>query len=136
MNFRSGFKVALSLGQYVYTFLGLILWCLIQDLHTVTIGLNASWNMYKLNHYRCLTKVELTAFIHSCVPVFQVRACADVHILLTEQFGRQDGSLYEIVIGGWSNNQSAIRTSVRVMLLSTCINKAVTDIFNSRCNFS
>lgn len=41
-----------------------------------------------------------------------MRACGDVHVLLTEELGRQDGDLYEISIGGWNNNKTVIRTAV------------------------
>ncbi|XP_033756148.1 uncharacterized protein LOC117338893 [Pecten maximus] len=41
--------------------------------------------------------------------IFEVKACNDVHVGLKED-ADPDGSLYEIVLGGWSNTKSVIRT--------------------------
>jgi len=43
---------------------------------------------------------------------FAVRAGGDVHVVLTSKLGRTDSDLYEIVIGGWFNNMSVIRTEL------------------------
>ena len=40
---------------------------------------------------------------------FQVEACNDAHIALSENFEQYGSRTYEIVLGGWSNTQSAIR---------------------------
>ncbi|XP_069140172.1 uncharacterized protein [Argopecten irradians] len=41
--------------------------------------------------------------------VFEVKACNDAHVGLKED-DDPDGNLYEIVMGGWSNSKSVIRT--------------------------
>ena len=43
---------------------------------------------------------------------FSVRAGGDVHVVLTSRLGQTDSDLYELVIGGWSNSASVIRTEV------------------------
>uniref|UniRef100_X2B7D1 Farnesoic acid O-methyl transferase domain-containing protein n=1 Tax=Capitella teleta TaxID=283909 RepID=X2B7D1_CAPTE len=41
--------------------------------------------------------------------VFSVRACSDVHVILSDVI-RDTADRYDIVIGGWANTKSAIRT--------------------------
>lgn len=45
--------------------------------------------------------------------VFKVRACSDVHIGLSRYPGISYVEMYEIVIGGWGNTKSVIRTSMQ-----------------------
>ena len=48
--------------------------------------------------------------------VFQVRACGDVHVVLSEEIGQIDAGIYEFSIGGWNNTQSVLRTAVRLAM--------------------
>lgn len=41
---------------------------------------------------------------------FEVMACNDAHIALSETKGDDSHNTYEIVIGGWADSQSVIRT--------------------------
>ena len=45
--------------------------------------------------------------------VFKVRACSDVHIGLARYPGISYVEMYEIVIGGWDNTKSVIRTGMQ-----------------------
>lgn len=43
--------------------------------------------------------------------VFRVKACTDVHVLLSHTFDHYDPmNTYEVVLGGWYNTKSVIRT--------------------------
>lgn len=43
---------------------------------------------------------------------FAVKACSDVHVVLTERHGDTAGKVYEFVIGGWDNSQSVLRLRI------------------------
>ena len=42
--------------------------------------------------------------------VFQVKACSDVHLALARIPGEAQVQAYEVVIGGWENSKSVIRS--------------------------
>ena len=58
--------------------------------------------MYTTQDYKYLNWFSVE---HKDYLYFGVRACSDVHILLTEKIGFQNGFSYEIVLGGWSNSR-------------------------------
>ena len=43
---------------------------------------------------------------------FQVKACGDVHVILSNEIGQIDQDIFEFSIGGWNNTQSVLRSSV------------------------
>ncbi|XP_046568666.1 C3 and PZP-like alpha-2-macroglobulin domain-containing protein 8, partial [Haliotis rubra] len=55
--------------------------------------------------------VELTPGVTSFK--FKVRASNDAHVALLQEDGVTNRNIYEIVIGGWRNTQSVIRTGMQ-----------------------
>ena len=47
---------------------------------------------------------------------FQVKACGDAHVILSNEIGQTDSDIFEFSIGGWNNTLSVLRSAVRVAL--------------------
>ena len=46
--------------------------------------------------------------------IIHIKACADLHLMLTMAKGSITDAAIDVVIGGWDNTKSVIRTGVRI----------------------